>query len=349
MNPLAKYAFTNARVRAMLSSLLTESQLNALTGAKDIDELLLVLKSTPYEAIFKKLATAHEPKMIELELFRDGIEKYNKILKNLKGRSGEVVFLLLSKYELTNLKNLLRIWHTRAGEEEIKYLYKEKICYDIPLLEILASKTIEEIILLLERTPYKNALMNGKARFKEKGSIFYLEIALDIDYYKRLWNKIEAMDLMDRRLAFRLIGIEVDIENISWVVRFKEYYKMPLGELVSYVIPGGYQIAEPLIRKVYSLEDIRAVITGLSTKPYQDMATLVSGTYDRSKVFMLEAILWQVLLKEARSALGKFPFTIATVIAYLILYRAEARNIVSLLYSKLYQLDPERIRGSLIC
>jgi len=311
--------------------------------------LLLALKATPYEAIFKKLMPPYEPKMIELELFRDGIEKYNKILKNLKGSPGEVIFLLLSKYEIANLKNLLRIWHTQAGEEEIKYLYTEKICYDIPASEILAAKTIEEIILFLEGTPYKDTLMNGRARFKEKGSIFYLEIALDIDYYKRLWDKIGALGFVDRQMASRSIGIEVDIENISWIVRFKQYYKMPLGELVSYIIPGGYQIAEPLIRKVYSSEDIRAVITGLSTKPYQDMATLVSGTYDKSKMFMLEAILWQVLLKEAKLALSRFPFTIATVLAYLILYRAEARNIVSLLYSKLYQLDPERIKGTLIC
>jgi len=345
---LAKYAFTNSRIRAMLSSLLTESQLNVLAGAKDMDELSLALKDTPYGAIFKKLLPSYEPKIIELELFKDGIEKYNKILKNLKGSPGEVVFLLLSKYELANLKNLLRIWHTQA-EEEMRYLYTEKICYDIPTSEILASKTIEEIILLLEGTPYKDALMNGKAGFKEKGSIFYLEIALDIDYYRRLWDKIEALGFVDRQMASRLIGIEVDIENISWIVRFKQYYKIPLGELVSYIIPGGYQIAEPLIRKAYLSKDIKAVISGLSTKPYQNMATLVSGSYDRSKMFMLEAMLWQVLLKEAKSALSRFPFSIATVLAYLILYRAEARNIVSLLYSKLYQLDPERIRGSLIC
>ena len=106
---------------------------------------------------------------------------------------------------------------------------------------------------------------------------------------------------------------------------------------------------EPLIRKACLSEDIKGVITGLSAKPYQDMAVLVSGSYEKSKLFMLSAMLWQVLLREAKSALGKFPFTIATAIAYLILYRAEAKNIVSLLYSKLYGLDPKKIRGDLIC
>jgi len=349
MSALARYAFTNAKVRAMLSSLFTKPQLNSLVSAKDIDEFLSVAKASTYESIFKKLTPPYEPRVIELGLVRDAIEKHNRILKNLKGPPAEVVFLLLSKYELANLKNLLRIWHTMADGEELNYLYKEKICYDIPISEVLTRKTIEEVILLLDKTPYKDALMNGRTGFKERGSIFYLEIALDIDYYKRLWNKVAALSPMDRGLASRLIGVEVDIKNISWIVRFKQYYKMPLGELVSYIIPGGYQIAEPLIRKVYSSEDIRTVITGLSRKPYQDLTTLVSGAYDKSKMFMLEAMLWQVLLKEAKSALSKFPFTIATVLAYLILYTAEARNIVSLLYSKLYQLEPERISGSLIC
>ena len=72
MSLLAKYAFTNARVRAMLSSLLTVSQLDSLANAKDIDEFLLTLKATPYEAIFEKLTVPYDPKMIELELMLEG-------------------------------------------------------------------------------------------------------------------------------------------------------------------------------------------------------------------------------------------------------------------------------------
>lgn len=347
MKSLTKYAFINSKIRGMLSHLLSESQLQGLSSAEGIDEFFSLLKSTPYKLMLEGLTSPYDLKIIEKRLFSDGVEKYNKILKNLKGKSREVIFLMLSRYEITNLKNLLRLWHTK--DEETNYLYERKICYDIPIPEILSAGAIEEIILLLDKTPYKDALMEARAKFKKKGSLFYLEVALDIDYYKRLWGKIKILDSVDRQVASKLTGVEVDIQNINWIVRFKQYYEMPLGELTSYIIPGGYKIAYPLVRKVYPSGDIKSVISGLSTKPYQEMAALVNSGYDKSKMFMLEVMLWQVLLKEVRLALSGFPFTIATIMAYLILYKAEAKNIISLLYSKLYQWEPDRIKRSLIC
>jgi V/A-type H+/Na+-transporting ATPase subunit C len=349
MRALAKYAFTNARVRAMLSLLLDGSQLQALSSANDIDNFFSALKATPYESILGSLTPPYDFKAVEQKLFCESVAKYKKILQSLKGKPFKVIFLLLSKHEIANLKNLLRVWHTKTDEEERAYLYDKKICYDIPVSDILSARNIEEIILLLDKTPYKNALMGARAKFKEKEALFYLEIALDIGYYKRLWEAVGALRSADRHVASKLVGIEVDIQNINWILRFKQYYNMPLGELISYIIPGGHTIGQSLIREVYSFGDIKSVVSGLSKKPYQDMAALVSGGYDTSKMLMLEVMLWQVLLKEAKRALAGFPFTIATIMAYLMLYTSESKNIVSLLYGKLYEWDSARIKGSLIC
>lgn len=348
MISLAKYAFTNSRVRAMLSSLLDDSQIQSLLSAKDIDEFFFTLKSTSYEPIVGKLRAPYDLKEAEQILFADSVEKHKKIIKNLKGIPKEVVFLLLSRYEIENLKNIIRIWDSGIEQEEEEYLYEDKICYNIPVSDILSAENIEEIILLLDKTPYKDALMGAKDKFKKEGSLFYLEVALDIDFYKRLNNKIQRLSSSDKKQASKLIGAEIDIQNISWVVRFKKYYKMPLGQLLSYIIPGGYKISRPLITKAYSSDDMKSLVGGLSAKPYQDINTLLSSGYDKSKMFMLEVVLWEVLLKQSRLSLAGFPFTIGTVIAYLILYRAQAKNIVSMLYSKVYEWDSEKIKGNLI-
>jgi vacuolar-type H+-ATPase subunit C/Vma6 len=52
MRQLAKYSFVNAKIRAMLSSLLDESRINALLEARDPGEALDILKKTPYGPLF---------------------------------------------------------------------------------------------------------------------------------------------------------------------------------------------------------------------------------------------------------------------------------------------------------
>jgi len=349
MSGLGEYAFTNAKVRGMLSYLLTDSQLDSLVSAKGVEEFLQILKNTAYYDIFKRLSPSYDPKDIELEFVKDGIKKHKKIIKGMAGKPKKVAAMLLSRYEVSVLRNILRVWYSHGQEKDLRYIYKDKIYYDIPLTELANSKTIEEIIVLLDKTPYSKALINGRPAFKQKGSLFYLESALVIDYYKRLQDEINKLDRIDRRQASRLVGIEIDIENINWIIRFKQYYKMPSAELSSYIIPYGYRLAEPLVRNAYMSNDVISLIKSLSVKPYQDIFTLIDSVYNKENVFMLEIILWQLFLKETRAGLGKYPFTISTVIAYLVLYRIEVKNIICLIYSKLYELDGKRIKENLVC
>jgi vacuolar-type H+-ATPase subunit C/Vma6 len=53
----------------------------------------------------------------------------------------------------------------------------------------------------------------------------------------------------------------------------------------------------------------------------------------------LEGFLMHVLFFEARSAFGKFPFSISSVAGYMILLRIESRNIRMLLQAKAYGLS----------
>jgi vacuolar-type H+-ATPase subunit C/Vma6 len=57
----------------------------------------------------------------------------------------------------------------------------------------------------------------------------------------------------------------------------------------------------------------------------------------------LEEFLSAALKQQARKALSGFPFTIGTVLGYLVLKKDETRNLISLLYAKKFGWEKEQI------
>ena len=172
---------------------------------------------------------------------------------------------------------------------------------------------------------------------------------LDRDYFDRLWRQIDRLPRKDREIAKRMVAIEIDIENISGLIRLKGYYDLPFGEVASMMLPRGYKTNQQLLRSIFFKELGQATSGGLAQGPYHDLAELLGKGMDRSQLRLMEGVLTQVSLQEARRVLAGFPFTIGTILGYLILKRLETRNIISILYSKSYGMKPDQIRGILVC
>ncbi len=348
MRSLTKYAFINAKVRGKLGQFLSQKEIAQMKTADSLDGVYNILRDSVYSDIFEKIDASYNIKNVELLLLKKEIASYFELLKYAKGNIREIIFTLLSKYEVENLKLLLRLWHKKAEPFEEKLIYREKICHNISVEKILKAENIEEIILLLEKTPYKKPIWDMRERYKLQNLPFFLEVALDIDFYRRLWKKIDCLSAADRKIAAKLTGIEIDIQNINWVLRFRHYYNLPVGEILNYLIPNGLQVTEDFVRRAYVSKDSRELLTGLLTRYYQRIPTLKPTKEIISNLRMLESILWQFLINEIKRALQGFPFTIGTIIAYLKMRKIEFSNIVSILNGKKYNLSAEKIEESLI-
>jgi vacuolar-type H+-ATPase subunit C/Vma6 len=68
---------------------------------------------------------------------------------------------------------------------------------------------------------------------------------------------------------------------------------------------------------------------------------------DLNRLYLLEIILWSYLVSEAKKTLGGFPFTIGTVLSYLILKRTEIRNLITILNGKLLNMEKTDIESHL--
>jgi V/A-type H+-transporting ATPase subunit C len=340
MRELSKYAFANAKIRAMLSFLIDPAGFSALLEAKDIYELIEGLKKTAYKEVIERLSPDEfELKNLEKELLRHDLAIYRKVEASLSGKKEqEFVALLRQRFELEQLKVILRIWHKKIPVIWQDYLIGEDISFAIDYKKIILAESLAEIILLLDHTPYKPALLKVKDKFKERNSTFYLEAALDLDYYRRLSEALEKFSAGDKKVASRILGVEIDIENINWLIRLRKYYSLGMGEMLEWVIPGGQWVNKEAVRNFYATDGLTKVAESVSLGPYIRIKDLV-----QENVSLIENFLYTFLAREVRKTLSGFPFTIGTVLGYLILKHKESRNIVSLFNAKQYGWNKEQI------
>ncbi len=340
MRQLAKYSFANAKIRAMLSYLIDPATFNSLLDAGDIFEVFEGIKKTPYKSIIEHIDLGSiNLQTLEKEFLAYDLKVFRKVQDALStAREKDFVALLRERYELEELKVILRIWHKKLPVIWEDYIIEPNISFDIDFKKIISSQSIEEIILLLDHTPYKTALLKVKDKFKDRNSTFYLEAALDVDYYKRLIACIEKFSPVDRRIARRILGVEIDVENINWLIRLRKYYSLGMGEMLEWVIPGGDRINKETVRNFYTSDGLTKFVESVALGPYVKIKDLIE-----ENAILIENFLYGFLLREVRRALTGFPFTIGTVIGYLILKHKESKNIISLLNAKHYGWHKEEI------
>jgi len=347
LKPLSKYSLINAKVRARLSSLLSVETINRLAEARDLSEFYSKLSGTVYEDIFSLPQVKADPKFAEKMLVEREVGWHNELLSDLKGNERDLIAVMLEGYEINNIKVAMRIRERGSEKDQLRYIVTTKLPHAIPYTSIVSAKSVEDVVPLLAGTPYAKAVANSLEAYREKGTLFPIEISLEQGFYRRLLECVSRLSGNDRKIASKLVGLEIDVRNLSLLVRLKFYYSVPAGDLWNYTIPGGVRIKREKLKKAMLTESMDEFLGATLEKSFSFSAELLKGGEELSKLYLLEVILWNHLVLEARKALGGFPFTIGTVISYLILKRNEIRNLITLLNAKILRLDKEGMEDHL--
>ncbi len=345
--PVGKYSLVNAKVRARLSTLLDPERIDRLAEARDLAEFYSALDGTVYEEIFAKPEIAFDPRVGERLLLEREIGWHAELLKDLRSPEKELVSHFLEKYEIENLKTALRIREGKRGGEDMKYLVRQDLPHSLPFQAISEATTIEDALSYLSRSPFFNPINSVIDDYRDRGTLFPVEIKLEIDYYERLKERVEKLSKKDKEISRKLVGLEIDQKNLGWLIRLKFYYDMPVGELLDYNIPGGYRMTRDRLRQAFKADSIKDVLSVALEKSVSDLSEILVKGQDLSKLYLLEIILWNILISEAKRTLGGFPFTIGTVLSYLILKRTEIRNVITILNGKVYKMDRGEIESHL--
>ncbi len=349
---LKKYAFINAKLRARISNILPDEILAQMAKARSLTEAIRLLHDTNFQILEEVYNRTGDLKLAELELLKKEIELYHELERFIKGDVLEFVKGLTCKYEVENLKAALRLWFDRVIrkrniETYTGYLYREKIHFDLHVDQIINVDSIEGIIETLAGTPYAQIIRDNSAQLEQTRHLFPIEIALDKYFYKQLYEKARKLDKTDFAITKRMLGVEIDMENISWLIRFRDFYKMTMEQSLSNMIPYGHHLNNKALEEAFASGDSTEILRNLISKKYTALSSMlaVQSADNQSKLVLLGRLLDQIILYEVKKIKGGYPFTIGIVMAYFVLKKNEIHKVMTILNAKYYNIEEERIKS----
>jgi V/A-type H+-transporting ATPase subunit C len=273
-----------------------------------------------------------------------------KILTFLRGRPARFLEALLGKFELLNLKSIIRSLaggDDRTPDSVEMFIFPLGKYHTIPIEEALNAADLENLIALMGKTPFARPLEIGYQQYESEGKLFPLELALDLDYYERLWQSMDALGPLDKHNAGRLLGIQYDAINLVWILRFKEYYGFSPEQIFQYIIPHGWKINEDIFWEIAADGDVIGAIVSLHLEPYDNLLRSVPQV-NSSSILGVELCLLRYLYLESLGTFMKFPLQAALLLAFLICKEMEIRDIVTVLAGRHLGMPQERIRSYMI-
>jgi V/A-type H+-transporting ATPase subunit C len=350
-----KYGFINAKLRARISKILPEEISAEMSRAKSLSEAVELLRNTDFALVESVFGKTGDLKMAELELARKEAKLYLELEELTKGEVRSIVYALAERFEVENLKHALRLWFDsrvrgRRIDSAVGYLMRDRVHRELPLDRIVNAASLGEAAEALAGTPYGELVGRQAAEVTKVQSLFPVEIALDQHFYRQLMAAVEGLGARDREIARRMIGAEIDLANINWLVRFKGFYKLSPERALACAIPEGIHLSPQAVAEAYASDNPSVVLTELVRSRYPGLSGLLSPKESMERVarlVLIERLLAEILMLEVRHLMAGYPFTIGILLAYFVLKSAEIRRIKTVLNAKFYNWPEERIMAAL--
>lgn len=335
----ARYGYLHAKVRALRSSRLGEQDRHVLLYAGDLKTCLAYLVTTSYGQCFDR-TDGDEPVLSTLErrLARPLFSHYDAILHACHSRRArEVIIALLARFEVENLKVLLRARVRGEPKERV-----HQLLYPIGRLSRLnwdglwQATTMADLLQMLRNEPYHRALLHALPQFEAQHRLFPLEMALDLARVDRLRQAVDQLGRRDRVKIGGIIELCVDVFNISWVIRLKTVYGLSPEEIIHYTIPAGKTVSLSMLMHLASAATAEE---GCGRLPVA-LQRYLGGVAEWDEV---EGRLGMHVVATLRQTLAGLPFHLGIAAAYLLEKEIELKNLVTLLQAKAARLTTKRI------
>ena len=342
---MIKYPASYARMRGLKGKLLGKHQLEVFLQSSDYQSVLSMLKNSAYN---EQIPDTSDILIIEHALKQDLIVAYRKILVFLRGKPAHLIETLLGRFELLNVKSIIRSFAKGLDpkEETSSLIFSLGKYHTIPIDDVLDAKNLESCISLMKNTPFERPLEIGYQEYESSKRLFPLEIALDIDYYRRLKEALDGLNPFDRYNAGIILGIQYDITNLLWMLRFKQYYKLTSEQIFQYMLPYGWKLRPEVFLQISS-DSNTWMSSPTFIKPYDQILKTAMNS-DSNYILGAEIYLLRYLYNESVKSLLKFPLQASSFIAFFIMKEMEIRDIISILAGKNLDIPPEKIRDYMI-
>jgi len=334
MGSVVKFSAINTKVKAMVGKMLSHDEYLKLLKCKDFKSAVKILKE---ETNYGKLLEPYYLEKInrgnlETILQRNYISIYSKFINYFNGDYRKLAQALFVRWEIEDLKVIIRGKYLgrSCGEIEDKLVARSSlnsINYDY----LLASKNVDEVIDALKGSIYYESLKNLAKDISEKG-LFRIETELDFVYFMSVRRELKNLDTENKEVGYSITGFEADILNLGWIYRGKFFYKIPPEELFNYTIYNGYKLSKDKLIKLCYVNNMEEFKSEIENTSYANI-------YEKDNSNSIEKRERRFQKKYYKKFLIENKTNISMVMSYLMFYRIEVRDIISIIEQKRYSIN----------
>lgn len=338
---LFTYSGIAAKVKAMKSKLLTDEQFLALASQEDVRSAADYLRQLPaYEQVLSglddtRLHRGYLEQLLAQSIYRDFAKLYR--FSNLKQR--KFLDLYFRQFETSMIKRVLR--HMSEHHEHPVQLSLFRDFYfrhsSIDLASLTQAANVEELIQKLQGSPYYETL----SQLQKHGTVTRFDVEMQLDLYilRSLWDMAnKQFSRSDQKLLAECLGTRLDLLNLQWIYRGRQYYHLSPSQIYALLIPVHYRLRVHQIQKLTEASSPEAFTTVLKTTGYGSAVA-----YDSQNRPALEEAYQHILNRIYSNISRKNPYSIAILDSYLYFKQQERKRIVTTLEGIRYGLEASQI------
>lgn len=350
-SPGSDYGYSNARIRGMRSRLLDRSFLDRLIEEPSITRLIQDLTETEYGPdLEESLIHGRDATNVDIALTNNMVRTFQKIMGFLNPEAEYLVTTLLGRWDVFNVKTILRAKHMHLSTEELKGgLLPAGQLAPIDLEHLASAEDIRAVVdtAVTWGLPMAGALREGHGEFMRTGELASLELALD-RYYTEWARQRLARRGANTRMAQKVLAMQVDVANLVMVLRLQsaDIENVDVGK---FFLEGGAHVTMDLYLALAAMSDIDEVLDRLRGTAYGRALDDVSMTYlEQNTISVFERALEDLFTRRTLGIAKGDPLGIGVAISYLWAKQNEVTNLRIIVKGKSVGMPVDRVRKELI-
>jgi V/A-type H+-transporting ATPase subunit C len=345
------YGYSNARVRGMKSRLLDMSFFEGLMESPDMRRIIADLSETEYGTdLDKELLHGRTAQQVDEALKDNLVRTYQKVLGFLEGEGWFIVRTLLGRWDLFNLKTIIRGKHLAMPTEEI--LTSLMPAGQMSEIELEALAKVSDVRAVVDtlatwESPYAEPLNEAIGAYVQEGDVAAVELGLD-RYYAHWAHARLSRRNSNFVLARRILSVQIDTINLMTAMRLQKADVEEL-EVERFFLDGGADIYDALFVELAHMSDIDEMLDRLKGTQYGQILEEAAVQYvEVGSIAVFERVLEDYLMRRAVKMGVGDPLGAGVVISYLWAKHNEVQNLRIIVKGKSVGMPAERVRKELI-
>ncbi len=334
MLPLASsFEFIEAKAHGMRSRMYEADRLDELCDLRTVEQL--------WHRLYPE-ATPGDHRDLQRRLLADHVRELEVIRRHLPGDLVGLFAWMMQRYQIENLKVLLRGWKVRAAAADVvPFLAPLEKDLHLDAWAFLKAEGLAEFIVLIPDGVLRTAAEKGAASYADTGQTFFVESALDTAYYAGLLARQRELPDPHAEGTEVLVRDEIALYDILTLFRLKLNYGLRYEQAARFLVPGARHAVA--LDRLFAFPDFGDMVGFLP----RDLLPMGDG-HSLLTIADLERALWQRFLQVANTHFYHRVGDLGTAVGFYTIKRVELANLFHVIEGVRYEMSPGAIRQGLI-